>query len=261
MRRTLRTFALLALIVAPASAQVFLPQFGGPFVPVLAANLGSCVAGRENGLYMVSNAASSSVCTGTGTAASLCVCDGSAWRAIGGALAPTATLASTVTVADAAGDTSTFPALAGAATGSLPILTDPGLSYQAATNALTATTFVGALTGNADTVTTADAGGDTSTFPMLATTATGSLAPATDAGLSYQAASNTLTATTFAGALTGNADTATTATAIRELAAAPAVCDAVTSLGQIYIDQTGPDLCWCSGSGGWVPADGTGTCA
>jgi len=208
MLKTLKLAVFAALLASTASAQLFLPQFGGPYVPVLAANLGSCVAGRENAVYLVSNAASSSVCTGTGTAASLCVCDGAAWRAIGGSVAPTATLASTVTVADAAGDTTTFLALAGAATGSLPVLTDAGLSYQATTNALTATTFVGALTGNADTATTA-----------------------------------------------------TTANSVRELADAPAVCDAVTSLGQIYIDTTGPDLCWCSGSGGWVPADGSGTCA
>jgi hypothetical protein len=65
-----------------------------------------------------------------------------------------ATLATTVTVSDAAGDTTTFPTLAGSATGSLGVLTDPGLSYNATTNALTATTFIGALTGNADTVTT-----------------------------------------------------------------------------------------------------------
>jgi hypothetical protein len=79
----------------------------------------------------------------TGTASGLSI----------GGNAATATLASTVTVADAAGDTTTFPMLAGSATGSLPVLTDPGLSYNATTNALTATTFVGALTGNADTST------------------------------------------------------------------------------------------------------------
>ena len=133
-----------------------------------------------------------------------------------------ATLAATVTVADAAADTTTFPVLAGSATGSLPMLTDPGLSYNASTNALTAATFVGALTGNADTATTAttttgnagtvtvtDAGGDTTTFPMLATAATGSLAPATDAELTYNATTNVLTVPTVAAALTGNASTAT----------------------------------------------------
>jgi hypothetical protein len=61
--------------------------------------------------------------------------------------------AATVTVADAAGDTTTFPLLAGSATGSLGPLTDAGLSYNANTNALTATTFIGALTGNASSAT------------------------------------------------------------------------------------------------------------
>ena len=62
--------------------------------------------------------------------------------------------ADTVTVADAGGDTTTWVLLGTAQTGSLAPATDAGLTYNATTNALTATTFVGALTGNADTVTT-----------------------------------------------------------------------------------------------------------
>ncbi len=62
--------------------------------------------------------------------------------------------AATVTVADAAGDTTTFPLLGIDATGSLSPRTDAGLTYNANTNALTTTTFIGALTGNASTVTT-----------------------------------------------------------------------------------------------------------
>lgn len=61
---------------------------------------------------------------------------------------------STIPVVDAAGDTTTFPLLAGAATGTQAVLSDLGLTYNSNTNALTAATFVGALTGNADTVTT-----------------------------------------------------------------------------------------------------------
>lgn len=61
----------------------------------------------------------------------------------------------TIQVVDAAADTTTFPMLAGSATGSLQPLTDPGLSYNASTNALTASTFVGSLTGNASTATSA----------------------------------------------------------------------------------------------------------
>ncbi len=63
--------------------------------------------------------------------------------------------AATVTVADAGGDTTTFPMLATSATGSLAPATDAGLTYNATTNALTTTTFIGALTGNADTATSA----------------------------------------------------------------------------------------------------------
>ena len=44
--------------------------------------------------------------------------------------------AGSVTVADAAGDTTTFPMLATAATGTLTPATDPGLAYNATTNAL-----------------------------------------------------------------------------------------------------------------------------
>lgn len=62
--------------------------------------------------------------------------------------------AGTVTVADAGGDTTTWVLLGTSQTGNLSPATDAGLTYNATTNALTATTFVGALTGNADTVTT-----------------------------------------------------------------------------------------------------------
>lgn len=62
--------------------------------------------------------------------------------------------AGTVTVADAGGDTTTWVLLGTSQTGSLAPATDAGLTFNATTNALTATTFIGALTGNADTVTT-----------------------------------------------------------------------------------------------------------
>lgn len=57
--------------------------------------------------------------------------------------------AGTVTVADAGGDTTCWVLLGTAQTGSLSPATDAGLTYNATTDALTATTFVGALTGNA----------------------------------------------------------------------------------------------------------------
>lgn len=55
--------------------------------------------------------------------------------------------AATVTVADAGGDTTTWVLLGTAQTGSLAPSTDSGITYNATTNALTATTFIGALTG------------------------------------------------------------------------------------------------------------------
>ena len=61
--------------------------------------------------------------------------------------------AGTVTVSDAAGDTTTWVLLGTSQTGSLSPATDAGLTYNATTNALTATTFVGALTGNSTTAT------------------------------------------------------------------------------------------------------------
>jgi hypothetical protein len=62
--------------------------------------------------------------------------------------------ADTVTVADAGGDTTTWPLLSVDATGSESPRTDATLTYQATTGILTATGFAGNLTGNADTVTT-----------------------------------------------------------------------------------------------------------
>lgn len=56
--------------------------------------------------------------------------------------------ADTVTVADAAADTTTWVLLGTSQTGSLSPASDAGITYNANTNALTATTFVGALTGN-----------------------------------------------------------------------------------------------------------------
>jgi hypothetical protein len=72
--------------------------------------------------------------------------------------ATTATGATNIDInATTSTDTTTYPVLVGAAsTGNqLPFIDNVNLSYNASTNALTATTFVGALTGNADTATSA----------------------------------------------------------------------------------------------------------
>lgn len=80
--------------------------------------------------------------------------------------ASNATLAATSTVADASSDTTTFPMLAGSATGSLPILTDAGIAYNASTDTLTVTNTSTAL--GSSTATTQSAN-DNST--KVATTA------------------------------------------------------------------------------------------
>ena len=125
----------------------------------------------------------------------------------------TATLASTITVAASGGDVTSHIAMFDSVSGSLAAKTDPGLTYNATSNVLTAGGFVGAITGavtgNADTatlastVTVAASGGDTSSHVAMFNSATGSLAALTDPGLTYNAGTNVLTST-FAGNITGN---------------------------------------------------------
>jgi len=61
----------------------------------------------------------------------------------------------TVTVANEATDTTTFPLFATAATGALSAKSNAGLTFDSSTAMLTATGFTGPLTGNADTATSA----------------------------------------------------------------------------------------------------------
>ncbi len=115
-------------------------------------------------------------------------------------------------------DTTMYPVLVGAnTTGSQSTHIDgSGLSYNASTNALTATTFVGALSGGATNInisTTNGNGSDTLMYPVLvAANSTGNQLPhIDDLGLGYNASTNALTATSFIGNLTGTADNATRA--------------------------------------------------
>lgn len=139
--------------------------------------------------------------------------------------------AGTVSVVDAAADTTTWVLLGTAQTGNMSPATDAGITYNASTNAVTATTFVGALTGNASTATSAATlttartiGGvsfngsanivpttivvaDTTSatcYVGLWESATGNLLPKSDAGLTYNASTGILTSTGFSGPLTGN---------------------------------------------------------
>ena len=142
----------------------------------------------------------------------------------------TASLASTVTVADESSDTTCFPAFFTAASGSLAAKTDTSnLTYNANTGALSCTSLVGALTGNASTatalqtarniggvsfngtaaivpgtITAANEATDTSCFVAFFLSATGTVAPKTNAGLAFNSNTAVLTATGFAGPLTGN---------------------------------------------------------
>lgn len=170
------------------------------------------------------------------------------------------TNAATVTVADAAGDTTTFLMLAGSATGNLPVLTDAGLTYNATTDALSTTTFIGALTGNASTATALQnartIGGvtfdgtanivpqtiqsvnevtDTTCFPLfISASGSQSLQPLNNAGLIYNSNTNALTATTFLGALNGNATTATSSTSSTN-ATNVGVTDDITTNATMYL--------------------------
>lgn len=114
--------------------------------------------------------------------------------------------AGTVTVADAGGDTTTWVLLGTAQTGNLSPATDAGLTYNATTNALTATTFVGALTGNADTVTgfsgtsSGTNTGDQNTFSTIVVSGQSNVVAETTADTLTIAAGNNITITTDASA-------------------------------------------------------------
>jgi hypothetical protein len=131
----------------------------------------------------------------------------------------------TIQIVDAAADTTTFPLLAGSATGSLQPLTSPSLSYNAATGELTATSYVGTFTGAASQVVVGNEAADTTCFPLFATAATGSLPPKSNAGLTFNSNTGALGATSFSGAGTGLTGTAASLTA----GAAP--ISGVTGLG------------------------------
>lgn len=145
--------------------------------------------------------------------------------------------AGTVTVVDAASDSTTWVLLGTSQTGSLSPATDAGITYNASTNALTATSFVGALTGKASTATTLatsrtiggvsfngsanivpqtiqtlDETADTTCFPMFVLSdgsQVGGQAPKTSPSLTYNSNTGGLAATSFTGSFFGNASTAT----------------------------------------------------
>ncbi len=152
-------------------------------------------------------------------------------------LTGTASIATTVTVADESSDTTCFPLFATAATGNLGAKSGTNLTFNASSGALTATSFVGALTGNVTGNVTGDVTGDLTgtadlatqvtvsannstnetVYPLFVDGATGSQGAETDTGLSYNPSTGMLTSTGFTGALTGNASTATALATARNI--------------------------------------------
>lgn len=131
--------------------------------------------------------------------------------------ATTATGATNIAISTTDGnaaETTLFPVfVSSSATGNqLPHIDSTGISYNASTNALTATTFVGALTGNATSATSATSAttatgatninisstdgnaNDTTLYPvMVGANSTGNQLPHTDTGMVFNATTNTLT--------------------------------------------------------------------
>ncbi len=152
-------------------------------------------------------------------------------------LTGTASIATSVTVADESSDTTCFPLFATAATGNLGAKSGTNLTFNASSGALTATSFVGALTGNVTGNVTGDVTGDLTgtadlatqvtvsannstnetVYPLFVDGATGSQGAETDTGLSYNPSTGMLTSTGFTGALTGNASTATALATARNI--------------------------------------------
>lgn len=136
-------------------------------------------------------------------------------------LTGTASIATTVTVADESSDTTCFPLFATAATGNLGAKTGSNLTFNSATGILTAGGFTGDITGNvtgnasgssgsctgnaatateATNVTvTANNSTDETVYPLFADGNTGTQGAETDTGLTYNPSSGKLTATEFVG--------------------------------------------------------------
>lgn len=102
-----------------------------------------------------------------------------------------------VTVADAAADTTTWPMLSRSVTGSNQVVsTDAGLTYDASTNNLATTTFTGALVGNV-TGNVSGSSGSTTGNAATVTTNANLTGPITSVGNATSIASQTGTGTKF----------------------------------------------------------------
>ena len=188
-------------------------------------------------------------------------------------LTGTASVATSITVADESSDTSCNVLFATAATGNLGAKSGTNLTFNSSSGALTATSFVGALTGdvtgnasgssgsctgNAATATeatnvtvTANNSTDETVYPLFADGNTGTQGAETDTGLTYNPSSGLLTSTGFVGNLTGNASgssgsctgNAATATVASGLTGSPNItvgtigCGAITGTSTITDDK------------------------
>lgn len=119
-------------------------------------------------------------------------------------LTGTASIATSVTVADESSDTTCFPLFATAATGNLGPKSGTNLTFNASSGALTATSFVGALTGNV----TGNASGSSGSCTGNAATATALETARTIGGTSFDGSAN------IAVALAGTATALATARTI-----------------------------------------------
>ncbi len=200
----------------------------------------------------ITNAALVTPNLGTPSAGVLTNCTGTA----AGLTAGNATLAATVTVADAAGDTTTWPMLATSQTGSLAPATDAGLTYNATTNAITATRFVGNLTGVADYANLSDSqyiddlsGIGTTYYPALIE----GTPPFTSgfnvnyhliggaSQLSFNPSTSTLTATNFAGKASTVTTNANLTGPITSVGNATSIASQ-TGTGTKFVVDNGPTL-------------------
>jgi hypothetical protein len=145
--------------------------------------------------------------------------------ALTGNVTGTASIATSVTVADESSDTTCFPLFATAATGNLPPKSGSNLTFNSNTGLLTATLLAGALTGNvtgtasiATTVTVTDNESTNEANVILfaaGAAGSGNLGVEADGNMTYNPSTGVITATGFAGALTGNVTgTASIATAV-----------------------------------------------
>jgi hypothetical protein len=179
--------------------------------------------------------------------------------ALTGNVTGTASIATSVTVADESSDTTCFPLFATAATGNLPPKSGSNLTFNSSTGLLTATLFAGALTGNvtgtasiATTVTVSDNESTNEANVILfaaGAAGSGNLGVEADGNMTYNPSTGVITATGFAGALTGTASIATAVTVADESTDTACNVVFVTAATGNLPPKTGTNLTFNSNTG------------